>query len=242
MASKARSFVIGALVGVAGTAGAACSSTPAKDDQAASTKGPGAGPAAAIVTGDQRRGVAGCRPRRVGEHISSFFTAFNRGDQAVLARSIVPADTFQWYIVAEKGHRESRGFEAFGTRSSRADATGRDQRPEVLAYFARRHRQGERLRLLEAAVTRIRPRSWFPEIDETVAGVEFVLVRRARDLAQLGGSNRVSSGKGALDCRTGAVVAWTMGLDVSRTYPRRGRRLCPRRSRSGRARPVLCSL
>src|SRR5215203_4902698 len=104
-----------------------------------------------IVTSDDASLPDGCHPRQVAGLVISFVNAFNSGDQASLSRifflSEGPSppdfaersyDPWSWYTVSEvdtKGRIKS-GFVTY------------DQ-GELLRYFAKRHRQGEQLRLLK---------------------------------------------------------------------------------------------
>ena len=130
------------------------------------------------------------------------------------------------------------GFNAFGSASTvdRSEATDVDEREKLSPYFATRHDQHERIRLIELEVSRVAPRSWLP-LDEDVAGIQFALLFEADDLAGLGGGNRVGGGKGAVACRDGRILLMSFGLDTAERY--HGARMCPRARR--RARPVACT-
>lgn len=86
-----------------------------------------------IVTRDDPSLPPGCSPREVARLISAFFTAFEQGDPAQVARFVHPH--FHWYMVNESAANEQqRHFVAY---------TWDELRP----YFAERLAQGERLRL-----------------------------------------------------------------------------------------------
>jgi hypothetical protein len=208
-------------------AGVSFASTPAATD--------------VFVTRDSLSLPMGCSPREVAAFLNGFFDAFNRGDMQALVEI--------WTKEDSPGPRSVReDASSSGTRSPRAARirTGpwRERsiydRPELLGYFAERHRQNERMSLVAVRVVRARA-PW-------AAGNQFVVRRSADDLpAGLGGRQRVAGGKGQIDCERHRLQLWTMFMnmaDVGRDYPPSGagvpchaRQAGRPRSRSSSARP-----
>lgn len=163
-----------------------------------------------IVTSEDPSLPDGCSPRRAARLVSDFVGAFNRGDGAALSRiffisegpsppdfsdaSIYP---WSWYSVSEIGNggRIEAGFTTY------------DQR-DLLRYFARRHDRGEHLRLLKVGLTG-------PGMlgERGNVGFVFVLTRKADDLeAGMGGPDGVVVGKGAMNCSSRRIFAWSMDM------------------------------
>lgn len=137
-----------------------------------------------------------CNAEAVTGLITRFFDAFNRGDQTALAR-FFPAQAagamsngqrtqFQWYSVTE-GNPQAGGN----------NFTARNL-DELLAYFARRHGQHERLELRSL---QINGRGWHGGID-----FQYALTRAANDLPA-----RVVEGKGSINCDDQTIFVWSMG-------------------------------
>jgi hypothetical protein len=126
---------------------------------------------------------AGCRPRPLARRIAAFFRAFNRGDPSAVGY-VDPSDG--WYSVSDGRRRHFVTYSRHGLPS----------------YFARRHRRGERLRLLEVDVSYARG----------LGHVAYLIERRADDLRRLGIMHTRAIGKGALNCETGQIVVWSMGM------------------------------
>lgn len=172
-----------------------------------------------IVARDDRSLPSRCSVRVVADGVNRFLDALNRGDTRSLDQLIAERARFQWFSAGEAGTAGERDFTATGERSAGSDSPGQDQRPILLRYLAARHRRGERMRLLEVSVSRIRPRRWFPAIDEDVAGVEYTMHLDSRDFGALGGENHIASGKGGLACRDHRILAWSFGLQADSTLP-----------------------
>jgi hypothetical protein len=167
-------------------------------------------PTRVIVTSDDASLPDGCHPRQVAELVISFVDAFNSGDQARLSRIFFVSegpsppdfserdyDPWSWYTVGEieAGGRIVSGFVTY------------DQ-SELLRYFAERHEQGERLRLLKVSLTQ----KGLLGKDDNV-GFVYVLNRDARDLEPgLGGPARIASGQGAINCTNRRIFAWRMDM------------------------------
>jgi hypothetical protein len=151
-----------------------------------------------VVTRDDHGLPAGCRPRPLARRIAAFFDAFNRGDPS--ATSFV-APSGGWYSVTEGRRRH------FVTYSRRG----------LPGYFARRHRHGERLRLEQVDVS----------YANGLGHIAYRIERRADDLRRLGIVGTTAIGKGAVDCTTGRIVVWSMGMPSRRGDPARSFELCP---------------
>jgi hypothetical protein len=137
-----------------------------------------------VVTRDDPSLPDGCRPRPLARRIAAFFDAFNRGDPS--AASFVDPSR-GWYSVTDGRPRRH-----FVTSSRRG----------LLQYFARRHRHDERLGLVQVDVSYARG----------LGHIAFVIERRADDLRRLGIAGTTAHGKGAVDCESGRIVVWSMGM------------------------------
>lgn len=127
-----------------------------------------------------------CTPQEVRQVAERFIDAFNRGDTGQLDQ-LVSGDQFGWYSTDAPGQRLN------------AEA---DDRSDLIAYFAARHRQHERLVLISLDVT---------YADVGRGGFWFRLTRRADD----GLPPTRYSGKGEIQCATrpSSVVVWAMARD-----------------------------
>jgi hypothetical protein len=178
------------------------------------TGGGGASPTVprVVVTRDDPGLPRGCRPRALGGRIVEFLDAVNRGDAAGAASHADPARG--WYSVSEGRRRH------FVTT----------ERGALAGYFARRHRRGERLRLLQLDVS----------FANGLGQVAYLLDRRADDLRRLGVRTTIAVGKGAVDCDTGEIVVWSTGMPVGTRGARERFGICPR-PRSAAGAPVVCA-
>ncbi len=98
---------------------------------------------------------------------------------------------------------------------------------ELMGYLAERHRQGEYLDLIKVSSTQA------GLLDEkNNVGIVYVLTREAGDLAPgLGGPARIAVGKGAVNCESRQIFAWSMEMRVGEERtPKTGGRLVVRRS------------
>jgi len=135
----------------------------------------------------------GCSPGAAAGIVAGFVAAFNRGDQAALAR-FFPAERtgfepvgpgkFGWFAVTGAPGSFNPGFMA---RS----------REELLPYLTERHARHERLELLQLEVAG----SWHGGV-----GMVFDVRRRADDIP-----THTAGGKGTLDCEAGTIIVWNLG-------------------------------
>ncbi len=176
---------------------------------------PGHEPTKVIVTSDDASLPDGCRPRQIAEVVIGFIDAFNSGNQERLAQLFFisegpsPPDFSQkgyypwsWYWVSEvgAGGRIEDGFVTY------------DQ-GELLRYFAERHGQGERLELLKVSATQAGLLD-----EEGNVGFVYVLTRYAEDLEpELGGPDRIATGKGAINCASRRIFVWSMEMRAQET-------------------------
>ncbi len=183
-------------------------------------------PTEVIVTSDDPSLPDGCHPRQVAELVVSYVDAFNSGDRNRLSRIFFvsegpsPPDfaerdyePWSWYIVSTigTGGKIESGFVTY------------DQ-GELLRYFAKRHRKGERLRLLKVSLTQ---RGLLGMADNV--GFVYVLTREAEDLQPgLGGPARIASGEGTVNCKNHRIFALRMDMrkDDSRTMREAAAWLC----------------
>ncbi len=163
-----------------------------------------------IVTSSDGALPESCHPRRVAGLLIWFVDAFNQGRQEELSSTFFlsegpsPPDfssadyrSWSWFSSSEIGDdgKIARNF------------TTSDQ-GELLRYFARRHRQGESIRLLKVSLTK----TGLLDMKSNV-GFVFVATREASDLtASLGGPARIAYGKGALNCENLRIFNWTMDM------------------------------
>ncbi len=113
---------------------------------------------------------------------------------------------WSWYSVSEAGAggRIEDGFVTY------------DQ-GELLRYFAERHRQRERLELIEVSSTQAGLLG-----EKNNVGIVYVLTRDAEDLEPgLGGPARIAFGKGAINCENRQIFAWSMEMRVGETRSER---------------------
>jgi len=200
---------------------------PARPDEAVTGEPVPAHTREVIVTSDDEALPEGCHPRRVAGLVIRFVDAFNQGRQEELSSAFFvsegpsPPDfssadyrPWSWYSSSEIGEdgKVARHF------------TTSDQ-GELLRYFARRHREGESMRLLKVSLTH----TGLLDMENNV-GFVFVATRKAPDLPpELGGPARIAYGKGALNCENLRIFTWTMDM---RTLEKRTERqaadwLCP---------------
>ena len=195
-----------------------------------------------VVTSSDDALPDGCHPRRVAGLLIRYVDAFNQGRQEELSNAFFvsegpsPPDfstadyrSWSWYSSSEIGD------DGTVTRSFTTSDQG-----ELLRYFARRHRQGESMRLLKVSLTR----TGILDMESNV-GFVFVATRDAPDLpAGLGGPARIAYGKGALNCENLRIFTWTMDMKTreERTEREASDWLCadPPRWRPGEA-VVACT-
>ena len=142
-----------------------------------------------IVTKDDPSLPAGCEPQQVAGLVTSFFKAFNEGNQKELSRFFVRQSPTPGLY----GTSEDRGKSGFGTH----------KRSELLRYFAERHEHKERLRLLSVDVAKsFRPNA---------VDISYALTRRADDFeTRSDSSNRSAIGKAVIDCNKQMIIIWNM--------------------------------
>ncbi len=215
---------------------------PARPEEAATREPVPAHTREIIVTSSDEALPEDCHPRRVAGLLIWFIDAFNQGRQEELSSAFFvsegpsPPDfssadyrSWSWFSSSEIGDdgRVTHNF----TTSDQSD---------LLRYFAKRHRQGESMRLLKVSLTK----TGLLDMESNV-GFVFVATRDAPDLpAGLGGPARIAYGKGALNCENLRIFTWTMDM---KTRERRTEReasdwLCadPPRWRPGEA-VVACT-
>lgn len=171
----------------------------------------------------------------MGQLVSAFLDAFNRGDTGTLAQLVAPDGSerldFKWFSSTEGDAGVNRPPRRHVALYSRGD---------FLAYVAERHRERERLQLIFV-------RSSTPQSGGREVGVAYVVRREANDLPeQLGGTQRVATGKAAFDCGEGKLVVWSMAMQMAppgaSTPTTYDGHLCPAPPgwRYGESPPVAC--
>ena len=145
-----------------------------------------------IVSGDSSGFPDGCSPRQVADLILQFFEAYNNGQQDHFAQTF--PQNFDWY---SDGIGSGDNIRHFVTHN----------REELLAYFAERYQQGERLQLL--AISVVGPANGRGGI----AHIAWSYRRQADDIRPgPDGVTRIGGGKGAIHCRSQKVFVWSMGV------------------------------
>jgi hypothetical protein len=118
------------------------------------------------------------------ELVTSFISAFNRGDLRRLDALFAHGMSWRWYSVSNAPGKRVQG--AAYDRST------------LITYFRTRHKRHERLQL----------RSFQPHGRSLgFVNFEYQLVRRADDMK----TPRVYGGKGAVSCWAGRLSVWSMG-------------------------------
>jgi ketosteroid isomerase-like protein len=142
-------------------------------------------PSQVKVTRTTTEGPERCSSSQVGETVTNFFAALNRGDVHAVMDAFT--DKLGWYSVTE-GDPDKRGrhFVSYNPTKLRS-------------YFKDRVRHNERLYLLEIDVAYERPGN--------LAHVAYDILRSADDLKGLAPN---AIGKGAIDCDTGRITVWSM--------------------------------
>lgn len=156
-------------------------------------------PVKVVVTRDNQMLPAGCSPEQVAHLIINFFDTVNEGNVDHIPQFFLlpdhqsAASPQAWYSVSEHSvDGQARGFAAY-TQS------------DLRTYFVQRHQQQERLQLL---MVDIGGPSWHGGVD-----IAYVVSRAAKDLPPaLDGSERLSSGKGAINCQQQKIFVWSMGM------------------------------
>ena len=206
--------LVGALV-LAGcvTPAGAGSTQPVPTPQAGGSVGGGTAPAAPppSATAGARatpRGTPGtppvggpCGAARATPIVADFLVAFNRGDQAALAR-FFPEQGFDPADPRNVDRLEVFSLDA-ANPSAGIDHLNLHTRPTLLAYFAARQRQHEQIRLLE--LQPLAPQG-------LIVGFGFTLSRQADDLP-----TRTFPGKGEINCAHGTIIVWNQGRIVPST-------------------------
>jgi hypothetical protein len=125
--------------------------------------------------------------------VLNFFRAFNAGNRRQLDRIFAKEPAFHWYSTGKPGSR-------FGAEA--------ENRSTLMRYFARRHKQRERLKLLY----------WIGgQTPGGEFGFSFHILRQARELRP-----KAFEGKGALFCAShgNKIIVWSNGPEVKATPPR----------------------
>lgn len=139
-----------------------------------------------VIARDDTSFPDACRPQSVARLVLDFFGAFNRGDDGKLSRLLAQEPAFQWYSAPGPDGKVVAKYRSSAAR----------------AYFAQRHRHGERLELVMIDVSYERERD--------IGHVSYVITRQANDLEPKGEPGLVV-GKGAIDCGSGTVAVWSLG-------------------------------
>ena len=163
-----------------------------------------------IVTSDDPALPEGCRPRVVAGLLIRMVDAFNHGREEELSSSFFISEGPSPPDFSPMGYRPWSWYSSTRTGEGgrvTGDFTTSDQ-SELLDYFARRHRQGETMRLLKVSLTQ----TGLLESESNV-GFVYVSTRKAPDLdPDLGGPAGIAYGKGSLNCENLRVFTWNMNM------------------------------
>jgi hypothetical protein len=127
-----------------------------------------------------------CTASETRKLVTSFVHAFNTGDARTLNRLWARRPDFRWYTASQSEPRIKHSVFV---------------RDRLVPYFARRHRQGERLRIV---------RFRFNGNGGYHGHFEYRIQRTARDLTS---AKTMYDGKGAVVCfpKPRALAVWSMG-------------------------------
>jgi hypothetical protein len=151
--------------------------------------------------------------------VLDFFEAINAGESS-RAKDYFSKDNFQWYSVTEGNPRESGRHRAVRARG------------DIAGYFRQRFIAQERLELVSLRI------GFDP--DRQLGHMSLVIRRTAADLAALGISGNIATGKAAVDCDDGTIMVWSIGMKNSGKT--RQTNLCSNRpSANSNELPVACA-
>jgi hypothetical protein len=169
-----------------------------------------------VVTRDSDRGPSSCGPGAVGELLVDFLYAINSGKEPIEDYFV---SDMQWFSVTTGNPRAGGShIVAYNKR-------------ELRRYFAERAELHEHWRLIAVDVDYERRRN--------LGHLSYVIERRADDLKRF---ERRAHGKGAIDCTTGKIVAWSMGVPKGvQEGPSTPGLPCPQPRRSGSDIAVACT-
>jgi len=142
---------------------------------------------------------AGCNEGAIRRVVGEFIAAFNAGDQAGLAR-VFPAtgsdgdhpwtgdpDQLRWFTLTS------------ASPGTGVDALNLYSRDTLLAYFAERYAQHERMRMVELVINNAAS-------GPLTAAINFRITRTADDLPE-----STFGGKGGVGCAHGTIFLWSAG-------------------------------
>lgn len=159
------------------------------------------GPAATASRSAAARATT-CQGQEVERVVTGFIAAFNRGDQVDLAR-FFPAKGSDPHDPAHAWYgdpNQLRWFTLVRANPGRGiNALNLYTRETLLVYFAERHQQHERMRLVSLTIN---PAGSTP----SAAAINFRVARQANDLP--GG---IFPGKGGINCAQGTIYLWSQG-------------------------------
>lgn len=144
-----------------------------------------------FVARDDPKAPRDCRPYAVAKLMLRFFDRYNHGDSDSITQFVGP--DFQWFSITEGD--TSAGGRSFTLRSGR----------ELARFVNKRHIHHDRIDLMAIEVGYDAPRA--------LGQMAFVASRKADDLKPgTGGPQSIADGKGAINCRTGAIVVTSLGM------------------------------
>jgi len=150
---------------------------------------------------------AGCDETAIRGVVQGFIAAFNAGDEAGLAR-VFPArgsdgdhpwtgdpDQLRWFTLTRAD--PGTGMDALNLYTPYT----------LLAYFAERHAQHERMRMVELVINSAAS-------GPTTAAINFRITRAADDLPE-----HTFGGKGGVGCTAGRIFLWSQGAPSDSPAP-----------------------
>ena len=168
-----------------------------------------------LVTRDDPTLPPSCRPRAVAKLISSFFEALKSPGKVAVNRYFTPIPKFRWYSVSEGRGRDDT-WKAMPTHNRSELFLGPGGRgrhfvtydtASLGTYLADRQAHRERMELRTLQLR------WQLGPPHPEAGIVYVLERAADDLEAVGVADGLAFGKGAIDCESGKIFVWSMGME-----------------------------
>lgn len=156
-------------------------------------------PPAVVVAFDRSDAPSACKPGAVAGHINALFAVSKSGRVGDLNSILARDEHFAWYSLTA-----GRGAERVWHEVGRS-------RKAVRGVFQRRHKAGERSRLIAAEMRYDKRRGRM--------SVQPLYEYRASDVAD--GSLRYGMGKASFSCRNGRLIVWSGAVDVGRSTPLR---------------------
>jgi hypothetical protein len=194
--------------------GVACSGSPTRMPRA-TTRNTGSPIGRVLVTRHDPTLPPSCRPIAVAKLISSFFEALESPGEVAIDRYFAPIPKFRWYSVTEGRGRDDtwKPIPTYDRSELFLGPGGRGRhfvtydRASLGKYLVDRQAQRERMELRTLQLR------WQLGPPHPEAAIVYVLERAADDLEAIGVADGLAFGKGAIDCESGKIFVWSMGME-----------------------------